>query len=167
MFDKYTPDEVLYQIISNESKFIVPFALADANDIRTALAIGDGAMPELPKGYRSNEKSCVLAMALSNGWQPNIDGSDATLYHPIDETKTEDDIIRSVTALKQMEFACAWGKARWDNFNNCWDRDIYGDEEATHWFIEISNTWAMTRLIELFDADELPFLDLAKSPIGV
>lgn len=71
---------------------LVSRALKQVNDIRIALAIGEGKIPRLPKGVPSDSKQCVLARALSNGWTATVAGV-VTLKHPkegVDWTATRD-----------------------------------------------------------------------------
>ena len=49
--------------------------LNDVNKIRLAVGIGEGKLPELPKGIKGDPRQCVLAKALSNGWNVEVDGN--------------------------------------------------------------------------------------------
>ena len=52
----------------------IPKVLEQVNEIRQALAIGEGKLPELPKGVPGFPEQCVLARALSNGWKAAVTG---------------------------------------------------------------------------------------------
>lgn len=47
-------------------------ALEIVNKIRTVLLIGEGKLESLPMGYLRDAHSCVLALALSNGWRSQV-----------------------------------------------------------------------------------------------
>lgn len=55
--------------------------LDQVNRIRMALAIGEGKLEELPKGIIAESDQCVLARALSNGWQANVTAACIELTH--------------------------------------------------------------------------------------
>lgn len=56
----------------------LPTLLEQVNRIRTALMIGEGKLDKLPKGEPGEFRHCVLAVALSNGWQTGV--SDGELH---------------------------------------------------------------------------------------
>jgi hypothetical protein len=158
---------------------IIGIALEDANSIRRALAIGEGILPELPKGIPGNEQMCVLAKALSNGWAPFVDAEEASVYHEIDSQRElarhEMDVqcANAAEALKQMGYAC------WGGVVNNVDSDIPSSvedsfqidpnpgeaEEDKVWVgkVRVDLTWSMRKLIELFDAKFIPELILERS----
>lgn len=60
---------------------LLPPVLDMANDIRHAMMIGEGKMPELPQGEPGDARHCVLAVALSNGWSSKVDSDGVELTH--------------------------------------------------------------------------------------
>lgn len=52
--------------------------LEQVNKIRMALAIGEKKLDRLPKAIKGDSRQCVLARALSNGWEADI-GGDASM----------------------------------------------------------------------------------------
>lgn len=83
-----------------EENILVP-PLEMANEIRLALAIGEGKLEELPQGVRSEGDQCVLAKALSNGWQATVGYDTITLKHADDGTV---DFNKSVATLEQLGY---------------------------------------------------------------
>jgi hypothetical protein len=80
MFE-YVDNKVTDRKVLEET--VLPKALEQVNSIRTALAIGDGALKELPKGSIGEAHHCVLARALSNGWKAGVyPGEEIYFEHP-------------------------------------------------------------------------------------
>lgn len=70
------------------------------NRIRQALLIGQGTpLDQLPKGKIGDTKSCVIAVALSNGWKCRASEATLTLYH-----NGNIDVEAAVTALRELGF---------------------------------------------------------------
>jgi len=139
---------------------VLPSVLADANDIRRALAIGDGILPELPKGVISEQEDCVLAVALSNGWHASVSSTEATLSHPMQkigadgverEGKTREEVDKSVEALGQLGFLDVTVHPKRDD-----------ERYAMNWTIEIPHTYAMAKFVNNFDNGKYPDLILER-----
>jgi hypothetical protein len=139
---------------------LLPIALADANSIRHALAIGDGVLPELPKGQLGNSEQCVLARALSNGWKATVNSDETHLLHPF-EGKTAADVRKAVEALEQMGFACvSHGSYGEPDADRCGCGDPSCSDNTNGYWIEVPHTWAMSMFITLFDGGHFPDLIL-------
>jgi hypothetical protein len=122
--------------------------LEDVNKIRLAIGIGEGNLADLPSGIRRNPSQCVLARALSNGWEVNIE-EDITLSHHVKPFEKPFNWHKAVESLVKLGFD-AW---------------LSGDEEdddeyPVWWEIHIEHTPEMVALIEDFDSGLLPFLVL-------
>lgn len=160
-------DGYSYDMFMAVPKIICEFALADVNDIRTALAIGEGKLEALPPGMRSNPQNCVLARALSNGWRSFIGVGESNLYHPV-EGMSEEKIQSAFSSLKQMDFSGELSKIKVsfpsegssDESPVIWDEaDGFDEDDFTEcWHIEITHTPAMERLVNLFDDNKIPEL---------
>lgn len=70
------------------------------NNMRMAMAIGEGKLPELPKGLVGNPNQCVLARALSADWNVQVDGCYIELWPP--EVSM---VKRTHSALERMGFS--------------------------------------------------------------
>jgi hypothetical protein len=125
--------------------------LEDVNKIRLAIGIGEGNLPDLPRGVRRNPSQCVLARALSNGWEASI----------------EDDI--SLTHHEPFKKPFNWDKAVDTLVNLGFNAYLYGDEDEDEFDeypdyceIHIERTNEMDTLISEFDEGLLPFLVLER-----
>jgi len=121
--------------------------LEDVNSIRLAIGIGEGKIPELPKGRPGDASQCVLARALSNGWEPDIETDRIRLsnYEP-DVLKTFDfEKVVSTLRLKGLEAS--------------YEVDEWEGERESCW-ITITPTEEMQTLIRDFDNGFLPSLIL-------
>lgn len=131
--------------------------LNDVNKIRLAVGIGEGKLKELPEGIPEDAEQCVLANALSNGWEAEVDSA-IRLKH-IDHFETEEDELiiweRTVNALNKRGFnAFLEDNSYHDDCNamNCW----CNEDRA----IVINTTPLMRTLITEFDRGLLPSLIL-------
>lgn len=162
-----TDDEALDKLDSPknwdemERQWFIGIVLTDVNDIRTALAIGEGKLEELPKGVRSNPEDCVLARALSNGWVSWVGGEHTKLYHPVDGTITEEQINLAADTLRQMGFDQVYVpdpingyEAEVESLSNQHEHDE--EDQNMYWEIRFRNTIPMQRLISWFDNGDMP-----------
>lgn len=111
-------------------------SLEQANMIRIALAIGEGKLDALPKGKPGDPAQCVIAKALSNGWEACVDNDQIELSHDGEETV---DLIAAAEALTSLGFEEVKG---------------FGGS------ISFNTTTAMHEVISLFDDGKLPDLIL-------
>ena len=123
--------------------------LNDVNKIRLALGIGEGKLPELPKGIRQSESQCVLARALSNGWEVRVDDQ-ITLSHP--SQLTNFDWEKAASTLENLGFDCHF-------VDDSYYDDFYEETVEDKWIV-IETTDQMKILIEDFDKGLLPDLVL-------
>lgn len=143
----------------SDPRYVLRLALDDANEIRRALAIGDGVLPELPKGRLQNAKDCVLARALSNGWKAHVGSEETIMFHPF-EGKTIDDVLKSVVALREL----GWEEVEhWEQGHRDAPPCECGNSECDEngFMIQIPHTWAMMTFISGFDHGYFPELILA------
>jgi hypothetical protein len=119
--------------------------LSDVNSIRLAIGIGEGKLKTLPKGIPGDASQCVLAKALSNGWQPEVDDR-ITLEH---EDLAEFDLSAMLATLKS-EGLNAYIEYEYDDY----------DSEEYPRAVVIDLTENMQRLIKEFDDELLPSLIL-------
>ena len=133
--------------------------LNDVNKIRLAVGIGEGKLPELPKGIKGDPQQCVLARALSNGWDVEVDNvislrHGKTFEKPFDWTKTN-------KTLNDLGFKSNlyYDGEEYDDYLN-----MYGeDDEAMYddlYEIAIPLTPEMSTLISEFDEGLIPQLVL-------
>lgn len=120
--------------ISN--KKLLSVALAHANMVREALAIGEGKLPRLPKGVRGDASFCVLARALSNGWMPKVAQTRISLSH----LNEGFDWIAAAQTLRQQGF---------ENVR------VGGKPTSKNRSISFRTTTAMNELIERFDSGDI------------
>jgi hypothetical protein len=142
-----------------DPRLVLPFALADANDIRRALAIGEGKLDELPVAILGNSEDCVLARALSNGWDATVSSSDTSLSHPL-EGMTLDKIRLAVQTLGQLGFINVTYSPSYEI-----DPGVPDAFYARYW-IYIPHTWAMTELVNWYDRGAYPELVLGSDHEG-
>lgn len=121
--------------------------LDQTNRIRQALAIGEGILPELPKGIIGNGQQCVLARALSNGWTTSVDSSEIVFRHK--KLKVAD-FQRCAHALRQLGFIAEYLAP--DN-----DASAYREH-----IISMRPTKTMSNFILRFDEGDFPELVLEK-----
>jgi hypothetical protein len=149
---------------------LLAIALEDANAIRHALAIGEGKLEKLPKGITGNESQCVLARALSNGWYPFVESDDSTVFHVLDTKVTEQSLADATEALVHLGFKSNYFIETAHNSiipsNMESELEIDTDDENSEVLIgriNIANTVAMAKLIDLFDQKLLPDLILERN----
>jgi hypothetical protein len=160
------PEDVVKELISQTEDWnphkLLPYVLDDINLIRQAVGIGEGKLPELPKGVRSKDEQCVLARALSNGWRATVGVHWTELRHGDGIFTDEEgiDMEKIVESLQGLGFKA---------FNRSYSR---GELLLERW-IELSNTWAMQKLVNLFDDGHFPELfenadwpELPKGQVG-
>jgi hypothetical protein len=110
--------------------------LNQINSIREALAIGEGKLDELPKGEPGAAHHCVIAKALSNGWEAEVSDYIVLLHENRDDAI---DFKALAKALRKRGFKVE--DVGWD-------------------FIKISPTKTMDNFIERFDSGDFPNLIL-------
>lgn len=118
--------------------------LDQVNNIRMALAIGEGKLEELPRGFPKHDEQCVLARALSNGWKAAV--SDTIKLSNTKITREQHDAC--VKALKSLGFRVV---------DECHARN--GRLRIQLIAIEPSRT--MANFIERFDDGDFPDLILS------
>lgn len=144
-----------------EHEYLKQIVLGDANAIRHALAIGEGLLPELPKGKIGDNRLCVLARALSNGWEPDVDPTCTTLKHDWD-TMSYSQIRLAADQLSEFGFKGVHLAPDKDPGELTFDE--IDEEYPEHcWILSFDNTYAMELLIDLFDNKKIPELILDKS----
>jgi len=134
--------------------------LEDVNKIRVALGIGQGNLPELPKGIKGEPEMCVLAKALSNGWNVEVDGG-ITLTHP-DAFDKPFDWEKAVKVLTDLGFDATYDSGIYEFDCSCGSSCCSGtyEEYESEPEIVIELTPGMNTLIQDFDKGNLPFLVL-------
>lgn len=132
----YYPTRKQVEDAEMRPRLLLPIVLDEANRIRLALAIGEGLLPELPQGVPGNGELCVLARALSNGWDASVDDDEVCLTHPF---KLEEDFRRAAKALEDLGFE---------------------DVEYGTGFVNFLPSWSMGRFIRNFDGGIFPELIL-------
>jgi hypothetical protein len=75
------PKKAAFQI---SNRTLIHRVLEQVNDVRRALAIGEGKLARLPKAIPGDPHQCVLARALSNGWVTRVSDYNFTLTHDVD-----------------------------------------------------------------------------------
>lgn len=118
----------------------IPKALEEVNKIRMALAIGEGKIEALPKGKPERPDQCVLARALSNGWEAAVYPLEAVYLTNNDESY-DVDFDKCAESLKQLGFKSVYF---WLNSRQ----------------VEFAPTSAMNALAIAFDKKLLPDLIL-------
>lgn len=68
--------------------------LDQVNRVRIALAIGEGKLEALPPGRVGHAEQCVLARALSNGWQVEV-SNEIAFQHPTADLDSAVGALRS------------------------------------------------------------------------
>jgi len=126
--------------------------LEDVNTIRLAVGIGEGKIPRLPAGIPGDSQQCVLARALSNGWEPDVDGSFITLKNFDYETLDNFDFEEAVGVLKSKGLDASYDVEEYEED----DGSIFKEEG----YINIKCTPLMSKLITEFDDKHLPSLIL-------
>lgn len=124
----------------------IRISLDQVNLIRQALAIGEGKLPKLPPGSPGDPKMCVIANALSNGWEAIVGPDELNLRHPTEGIDWE--AIKDT--LEAYEFQVSLSHPGRKN------RPL---KSRT---IVIRTPAAMAQLINLFDEGKLPSLLDAK-----
>lgn len=119
----------------------IPKVLEQVNQIRQALAIGEGKLPELPKGVPGNSSQCVLARALSNGWKARVEPLDIRLSY---DGLEEEGYKKATAALVHLGF----------------DARYYGGNDDDPRELVIYSTTEMRKLVEDFDEELIPELIL-------
>ena len=134
--------------------------LEDVNKIRIALGIGEGKLPELPAGIKGDPRMCVLAKALSNGWEIEVE-SELRFTHPEYFSKPFD-WMKAVDALNDMGFNAHYDSGECEVDCYCGDSCCSGTEMVQEGDeqITIALTSQMDDLIRDFDKGYLPFLVL-------
>ena len=133
-------EEELQEMIQRaayDKNLLLPYVLAEVNDIRLAMAIGEGKLEALPKGVIEDTHQCVLARALSNGWTAVVDGVGITL-HLEPDPDVPADIGAVVITLSQLGY----------------------DARAQYRSVFIAHTKCTGRLVEWFDQGFFPDLIL-------
>lgn len=140
--------------IAEANRFwLMEAALEVVNNIRTAVAIGEGLLPELPKAIKGNSRHCVLARALSNGWSATVTGTGSVkLDHP---TITQEQMRTAVLALEQMDLP-----AHLENYPSGEFTEVVDDPrtKAQMFHISIGETPLFRALVDSFDNGHLPDL---------
>lgn len=142
---KPSPEQV-EAIHSGSYTLLLPYALEEVNAIRVACLIGEGKLESLPPGIRQDPKMCVLARALSNGWDSTIEGEGMTItYIGENSEQISTRLPQMVETLEQLGFTVS-------------DYDAYPPAPT----ITIKNTWVTETFIQLFDQGYYP--ELAVDP---
>lgn len=134
---------------ADDNQSLLPVVLDQVNMIRMAVGIGEGKLPELPKGVRGNSDYCVLARALSNGWRAEVGTGRTTIVHKGGIEGIDIPLI--LRTLRDQGFE-AFSKAEqfYDNTTRMYGQILTG--------IEIKNTMAMRSLVRQFDSGYFPGL---------
>lgn len=149
---KLTDDNVpgdLVEEMYQDPRIIIRFALDDANDIRRALAIGEGKLDALPAARLGESEDCVLARALSNGWKAGVDTARTTLTHS-NSGMSYKQVALAVETLRQLGFDVEWDDYDWDQ----------APEGARSYSIDINHTWPMSQFVDWYDKGAYPELVL-------
>jgi hypothetical protein len=120
-----------------EDRIRIHRVLEKVNSIRAGLAYGEGLLKELPKGIVGDEKHCVLAIALSNGWQADVNAEEVILKH---EGDNEIDWNAAVEKLKTSGFLNASVVDHnigydYHNDEEIWEHQIEFSDDDFEWFI--------------------------------
>lgn len=142
------PDELFAEMMVNP-RVVLGVALADANDIRLALAIGEGKLKALPVARLGKSEQCVLARALSNGWGASVNESATTLFHPA-KGITREQVVLAGKTLDDLGFQGV---------------NVYLDAENGY-YLGIPHTWAMEELVKWYDRGAFPDLVLSDDKEG-
>lgn len=153
--DHLVSEEFFSNVTTIDPRLVIPVALADANEIRRALAIGEGKLEELPPAVIGNSDDCVLARALSNGWHASVGSSETTISHRADGI-TYTAVKLAVTTLKQLGF-----------IGVCLEQDYdLGVDVSNRYYIVIPHTWAMAEFVSWYDKGAFPELVLDEDEEG-
>jgi hypothetical protein len=149
-------DQERYRLRALPDAELVPEALEKVNEIRIALAIGEGKLPELPKGQPGEAEHCVIAKALSNGWVPSVNEDEITLRHPWDENFNWEAAVEALIAMgiKPLDY---------DNMD--WGQEVVPKQflastirKGRKIVIVFQTPIVLAELISRFDREELPQL---------
>jgi hypothetical protein len=131
------------------SLYDLGIVLNDVNKIRLAVGIGEGKLPELPKGIKGDPQQCVLARALSNGWHVEVDSS-IYLSHPT-AFENSFDWQKAEKVLNELGFEAYWEDGRYESL------DGWVEDESQ---LVIELTPQMEQLVADFDSGLIPSLVL-------
>jgi hypothetical protein len=157
------------QIYADKS-LLLPLVLMEVNEIRLALAIGEGKLPELPKSIRANPEQCVLARALSNGWSASITRDQMTLFHPAETPNigNPDLVDRELLDVERRRYELMAETLRQLGYDawlehNPWASWSASDKldlprETRFWQITIQHTWVTNKMVFWFDDSMFPEL---------
>lgn len=119
--------------------------LDQVNSVRVALGIGEGKLEEFPKGDPGDATMCVLARALSNGWEPEVDNSYIFLSHwPANEINFK----KIATALRRRGFE----EVALTDYGSVTEDSEYANGIR----FKTPQLWA--KLITEFDTERIPWL---------
>lgn len=119
--------------------------LDQVNSLRIALGIGEGKLEEFPKGAPGDATMCVLAQALSNGWEPEVDNAFIYLTHwPTDGIN----FAKLATALRRRGFE----DVRFTDYSNTTEDPEFANG------IRFKTPPLWSRLITEFDRENIPWL---------
>jgi hypothetical protein len=136
------------KVTALDPKLVLPIALADANEIRRALAIGEGKLEKLPVATIGANDDCVLARALSNGWSATVSSGETTIGHLADDI-TFVQVKLALQTLKQLGFVGVYMSP-----------DCEVTEPGWFYYIVIPHTWAMQEFVTWYDKGAFPELVL-------
>lgn len=137
-------DEAQVELFTIRPRLLLPYVLGDVNAIRTALAIGEGSLDELPQGVPKDSEHCTLARALSNSWRCEMHGWAFTLSNADPKAS----IPKTVEILEQLGFVVE---------DESEDADSY---DHTDPYVVVRSTRAMTLFARLYDRNAFPELVL-------
>ncbi len=155
--DQWVDPELMEQVSKVDPRLVIPLALSDANEIRRALAIGEGKLEKLPTAVLGNSEDCVLARALSNGWKAAVTSSETTIAHsPRGITLAQ--VKLAVEALNDLGFIGV-------TYSPSYEISI--DQEGfDSYYISIPHTWAMEQFVNWYDRGAFPELVLDEDNEG-